>query len=492
MHPRQLGAPLLILLLALLCSVAAKQAREYTGELFAAVGVLSAVALLWEAVRASRAEDATEHRQIELTAAAATLDELAPRLLEGALRLARTSEECAALVRETVGSLTTLAQSIEALSGSAGESDKSRGDLEASNETATHAIAALGASVRETTTSIDEMVSSIRDVARSIEALALTSEETSSSMNEIDLSIEQVQSNATETARLSEELATDAENGAEAILKTLGEIGRIQESSREAVSVISVLGTRIDTVGQILAVIDDVAEQTNLLALNAAIIAAQAGEHGKGFAVVADEIKDLAERAGGSTKEIAELVKTIQVESRNAILAVERGAQNVERGVAVSAEAERALKKLLESAQKSSTMVRAIARATIEQAKGSKQVTDAVGRIAATVQHLASATSQQARGTELMVKSAERTQGAAQNVERSTQEQTRGSRLATGALIELGKLAQGLNGAQRTQLRGGARLLESAQRIEEAARAHEEGLRQLSTAAERVRRAAGG
>ena len=57
--------------------------------------------------------------------------------------------------------------------------------------------------------------------------------------------------------------------------------------------------------------------------------------------MVADEIKDLAERAGGSTKEIAELIKTIQSESKNAINAVERGAHNVDRGVEVSNEAER-------------------------------------------------------------------------------------------------------------------------------------------------------
>ncbi len=222
-------------------------------------------------------------------------------------------------------------------------------------------------------------------------------------MNEMDVSIDQVQSNANETARLSEEVATDAEKGAEAILKTIGEIYRIKESSQEAVAVISNLGFRIEAIGQILQVIDDVAEQTNLLALNAAIIAAQAGEHGKGFAVVADEIKDLAERAGGSTKEIAELIKTIQSESKNAIAAVERGAHNVDRGVEVSNEAERALKKILESSQKSTNMVRAIARATVEQAKGSKQVTDAIGRIAETVQQIAAATAEQARGSELIM-----------------------------------------------------------------------------------------
>ena len=174
----------------------------------------------------------------------------------------------------------------------------------------------------------------------------------SSSMNEMDVSIDQVQSNANETARLSEEVSQDAERGAEAILKTIAEINRIKETSQEGVAVISNLGSRIEAIGQIVNVIDDVAEQTNLLALNAAIIAAQAGEHGKGFAVVADEIKDLAERAGASTKEITDLIKTIQTESKNAITAVERGATMVDRGVEVSNEAERALKKILGKLEK--------------------------------------------------------------------------------------------------------------------------------------------
>jgi methyl-accepting chemotaxis protein len=361
--------------------------------------------------------------------------------------------------------------------------------MTATNDEMAEHIGELSQSVRESVSSIEEMTYSIKEVAKNVDALSLTAEETSSSMNQMDVSIDQVQSNANETARLSEEVARDAEHGAESILKTIGEIYRIKESSQEAVAVISNLGSRIDAIGQILNVIDEVAEQTNLLALNAAIIAAQAGEHGKGFAVVADEIKDLAERAGASTKEIADLIKTIQSESRNAIQAVERGAQNVDRGVQVSNEAERALKKILESSQKSTNMVRAIARATVEQAKGSKQVTDAIGRIAETVQQIAAATAQQARGTELIMKTGETMRTVAQQVERSSQEQSRGGRQITQAIESISSMVHQLTTSHRQQSRGSEQAQEAAKQIEEAARLQEAALRDLVSSIERVRKA---
>src|SRR5207237_6811634 len=158
--------------------------------------------------------------------------------------------------------------------------------MAATNEEVAEIVGELAGSVRETVSSIEEMAYSIKEVAKNVDALSLTAEETSSSMNEMDVSIDQVQSNANETARLSEEVALDPEKGAEAILKTISEIYRIKESSQEAVAVISNLGSRIEAIGQIVNVIDDVAEQTNLLALNAAIIAAQAGDRGTRFAVV--------------------------------------------------------------------------------------------------------------------------------------------------------------------------------------------------------------
>lgn len=375
-----------------------------------------------------------------------------------------------------------VAEQAEMLAGSADDGSSAILQMTATNDQMAENIGELGASVRESVASIEEMTFSIKEVAKNVDALSLTAEETSSSMNEMDVSIDQVQSNANETARLSEEVARDAEMGAEAILKTIGEIYRIKESSQEAVSVISNLGSRIDAIGQILNVIDDVAEQTNLLALNAAIIAAQAGEHGKGFAVVADEIKDLAERAGASTKEIADLIKTIQSESRNAIQAVERGAQNVDRGVQVSNDAERALKKILESSQKSTNMVRAIARATVEQAKGSKQVTDSIGRIAETVQQIAAATAEQARGSELIMTSGEKMRTIAQQVERSSQEQSRGGRQITQAIEHISNMVKQLNLAQKGSSENTQHALAAADELVSSAHKQADALTHLAQA----------
>ncbi|MEB2310270.1 MAG: methyl-accepting chemotaxis protein [Sorangiineae bacterium] len=435
--------------------------------------------------------EADERRGEAVREASRVMTESLRQLTDGVASQIDASEETARYIKEMTASLREIAQNIEMLASSAEESSSSILEMTATNDEVAENIVELAMSVRETVASIEEMAYSIKEVAKNVDALSLTAEETSSSMNQMDVSIDQVQSNANETARLSGEVAQDAERGAESILKTIGEIYRIKESSQEAVAVIANLGSRIDAIGQILNVIDEVAEQTNLLALNAAIIAAQAGEHGKGFAVVADEIKDLAERAGASTKEIADLIKTIQAESKNAISAVERGALNVDRGVEVSNEAERALKKILESSQKSTNMVRAIARATVEQAKGSKQVTDAIGRIAETVQQIAAATAQQARGSELIMKSGEKMRTIAQQVERSSQEQARGGRQITQAIESISNMVNQLNGSHRQHNRGSEGALQAASRIEEGSRRQDGALRELITNAERLRKAAG-
>ncbi len=383
---------------------------------------------------------------------------------------------------QMIASLKGIADNVEVLAQSAEESSSSILEMAATNDEVAENIQALAASVEETTAAIEQMTYSIKEVAKNIEDLSATAEETSSSMNEMDVSISQVETNANETAKLSEQAQRDAEMGAEALSRTLAGIDKIKESSKEAANVIEALGRKIAAIGNILNVIDDVAEQTNLLALNAAILAAQSGEHGKGFAVVADEIKDLAERTGASTKEISELIRAVQEQSKNAITAMDRGVRNVEEGVRLGQETETALKKIQESSQKSTQMVKAIARATIEQARGSKQVTMAINRIAETVQQIATATAEQARGSEQIMKSAEKMKAITKHVERSAQEQARGSKQITRAIESISEMVHHLNRAQKEQTKGSEQVMTAVVQIKQVAEAQTHSVRDLEAA----------
>jgi methyl-accepting chemotaxis protein len=410
------------------------------------------------------------------------IDRTGKAVSEGAGTVSARVVDTSASMGEMIASLKGIADNVEVLAQSAEESSSSILQMAATNDEVAENIQALAASVEETTAAIEQMTYSIKEVAKNIEDLSATTEQTSSSMNEMDVSISQVETNANETAKLSEQAQRDAEMGAEALSRTLAGIDKIKESSKEAASVIEALGKKIAAIGNILNVIDDVAEQTNLLALNAAILAAQSGEHGKGFAVVADEIKDLAERTGASTKEISELIRAVQEQSKNAITAMDRGVRNVEEGVRLGQETETALKKIEESSHKATQMVKAIARATIEQARGSKQVTMAINRIAETVQQIATATAEQARGSEQIMKSAEKMKAITKHVERSAQEQARGSKQITKSIESISEMVHHLNRAQKEQTKGSEQVMTAVVQIKQVAEAQTHSARELEGA----------
>jgi methyl-accepting chemotaxis protein len=400
----------------------------------------------------------------------------------GAGTVSARAVDTSSSMSEMIASLKGIADNVEVLAQSAEESSSSILEMAATNDEVAENIQALAASVEETTTALEQMTYSMKEVAKNIEELSATTEETSSSMNEMDVSISQVETNANETAKLSEQAQRDAESGAEALSRTLAGIDKIKESSKEAANVIEALGKKIAAIGNIVNVIDDVAEQTNLLALNAAILAAQSGEHGKGFAVVADEIKDLAERTGASTKEISELIRGVQESSRLAVQAMDRGVRNVEEGVRLGQDTETALKKIQESSHKSTQMVKAIARATIEQARGSKQVTMAINRIAETVQQIATATAEQARGSEQIMSSADKMKAITKHVERSAQEQARGSKQITRAIESISEMVHHLNRAQKEQTKGSEQVMTAVVQIKQVAEAQTHSARELEAA----------
>jgi methyl-accepting chemotaxis protein len=234
------------------------------------------------------------------------------------------------------------------------------------------AAAGVGLAVTEVVHQIDKLVAT----------LALASAETSSSAHQMDEALVKVHSGAAETAQLSSKVVGEAEKGYRAVHRTLDEIERIRQVTEQAAERIAALGQRVEGIGDVVKVIQEIAEKTNLLALNASIIAAQAGEHGRGFAVVAQEIKALAQRTAQSTKQIAEQIHGVQGESQRAMDAMTTGVRAVEEGIQVALGAGDALGEIRQSARSAQKKVQQIARSIDAQKEASRRVVDAASGLA--------------------------------------------------------------------------------------------------------------
>jgi methyl-accepting chemotaxis protein len=187
--------------------------------------------------------------------------------------------------------------------------------------------------------------------------------------------------NAKLSAEAAQEALSNANSGQQAVRQSIDGMMVIRENVQETSKKIKRLGERSNEIGEIVRIIEDIADQTNLLALNAAIQSAMAGEHGRGFAVVADEIRLLAERSTESTKRIATLVKSIQGDTFEAVVAMEDSTQEVVKGSQLADEAGRALNSIYTAVERQAQMIETIAQAANEQVQVSENVSVAMGRI---------------------------------------------------------------------------------------------------------------
>jgi len=202
----------------------------------------------------------------------------------------------------------------------------------AADESAKVSVQASSA-IEEVTSTMHEMSINVQNVVKNTQIQASSVAETSASIDQMVTSIQRVADTAKVLLDIANRSREEVVTGIQTMEKATDGLNRTNHAIQSSAEIINVLGHRADDIGKIIEVIDDLAEQTNLLALNAAIEAARAGEHGLGFAVVADEVRKLAEKSTQSTKEIADLIQSIQREAKQAVENMERSTRIVEEGL---------------------------------------------------------------------------------------------------------------------------------------------------------------
>nr|WP_246588480.1 HAMP domain-containing methyl-accepting chemotaxis protein [Pelorhabdus rhamnosifermentans] len=281
----------------------------------------------------------------------------------------------------------------------------------------------LTASADQSAQAASDVACATTSVAQGSEQQLIAIQDTSAAVQQLLASIERIASHADDVALKSEQAAETATTGGKAVKQAVSQMDRIENTVNTSAQVIVKLGEQSKQIGQIVDTIAGIAKQTNLLALNAAIEAARAGEHGRGFAVVAEEVRKLAEESQQATKEIAELISSIQGDTSQAVQAMSEGTNEVKVGADVVDATGKAFQSMEIIVLEVSCQIKEISVAIQEMTGGSHQIASSVETI-----------------DELSKKASEK----AQTVSAATQLQSASLEEIAASSQELAKLSQNL------------------------------------------------
>ncbi len=267
------------------------------------------------------------------------------------------------------------------------------GDLTMRAEVTENITGAIADSLNFTVEEIHALVLRINDAAEQIdeasrhgrqaaEELRLASERQSGDVRSATASVAEMAESVAEVAGSAEAILkvagqslNAAEQGADAVQKTISGMNVIRDSIQDTSKRIKRLGESSQEIGEIVDLISGIAEQTSVLALNAAIQAASAGEAGRGFAIVAEEVQRLAERSAEATKQIGALVNAIQNDAKGAVAAMEKSTGEVVEGTRLSDGAGEKLAEIQKISRKLAELIASVTEATKSQELSAAQTT---------------------------------------------------------------------------------------------------------------------
>jgi methyl-accepting chemotaxis protein len=240
----------------------------------------------------------------------------------------------------------------------------------------------IGAAVRHVQSSSAELQSAANQQASGAKESSTAMNEITTTISELLATSRQIAESAQRVAHVAEETSSAARSGDTTVQKSHDSVNSIKRQVDLIVTHMLDLGKKSQQIGGILEIINELAEQTNILAINATIEASGAGDAGKRFAVVADEIRKLADRVGGSTKEIRTLIEEIRAAVNTTVMATEGGSKAVDLGARQFVEVTAALKQITELLGTTTAAAREIELSTKQQTTAVEQVNIAVSNVA--------------------------------------------------------------------------------------------------------------
>ena len=275
-----------------------------------------------------------------------------------------------------------------------------KGDLTVRAEMTDGAIGSIADAFNSTLQKLQGLLQEVRGVSTDVGQLSLAGEGsvkqlsesaltqaqeinfTLESIDEINQSIETVANYAQEAAQIARNGSIQAKEGDMAMDATVNSIEKIRTTVANTAKKVKQLAESSQEIAQIVEIISGISEKTNLLAFNASVEAARAGEHGEGFRIVAEEVRRLADRTTEATKDIQQLVTTIQQDTSSVLEGMETSTTEVVNGSELVKMTKANLRSLAETSQRIDEYLKSISTNTIDQTNTSRQVNEKINGIA--------------------------------------------------------------------------------------------------------------